>query len=190
MGPGVTLRVAIVSDTHGRLDPRIASLVAECDLAVHAGDIGSAAVLAGLAPRDGRVLAVTGNNDLPGKWPEEDRQLLAGLPAELDLHLPGGTLTLIHGHQAPARRRHAWLRSRFPASRAVVYGHSHRLAIDQDAWPWILNPGAAGRARTYGGPSCLVLAAAKAGWVVDEHRFRLPERPRKGSLSGQQRIVL
>ena len=33
------LRIGIVSDTHGHLDPRIAALIEDCDIAVHAGDI-------------------------------------------------------------------------------------------------------------------------------------------------------
>jgi hypothetical protein len=38
----VSKRVAILADTHGFLDPRVAEQVAECDLAIHAGDIGGA----------------------------------------------------------------------------------------------------------------------------------------------------
>ncbi len=58
------LRVAILADTHGRLDARVEALVADCDLAVHGGDIGNAGVLERLHPRQGRVIAVTGNNDI------------------------------------------------------------------------------------------------------------------------------
>ncbi|MGC9008626.1 MAG: metallophosphoesterase family protein [Halothiobacillaceae bacterium] len=52
------IRVALVADTHGMLDERIAEIVADCDLVVHAGDIGAPRVLAALQPKSGRVMAV------------------------------------------------------------------------------------------------------------------------------------
>ena len=42
MGACTTIRVAIIADTHGFIDPRIAEAVRACDVAVHAGDIGNA----------------------------------------------------------------------------------------------------------------------------------------------------
>lgn len=88
-----------------------------------------------------------------------------------ELTLPGGTLTLIHGHQIPARGRHARLRARYPWARLVVYGHSYRLVADLNAEPWIVNPGAAGRERTFGGPSCMVLSTTEAAWTLELCRF-------------------
>jgi hypothetical protein len=167
------VRVAIVADTHGQLDPRIAEVVAASDLAVHGGDIGNAAVLSALQPRSGRVLAVLGNNDVAHKWPSADRQLLDELPLEVSEELPGGRLVVVHGHRTPAKDRHARLRRGFPDARAIVYGHSHRLVTDQDAEPWVLNPGAAGRERTHGGPSCMVLCAGHDHWALAVHRFPL-----------------
>lgn len=166
------VRVAILSDTHGVLDARIAAKVSQCDYAVHAGDIGNAAVLAALRPRSGQVLAVRGNNDTAAKWPTADHALLAGLPDCALLELPGGILAVVHGHRAGGTaERHARLRQQFPAARAVVYGHSHHLICDQDAPVWVLNPGAAGRARTFGGPSCLILHAGSRTWRVEVLRF-------------------
>jgi predicted phosphodiesterase len=55
--------IAILSDTHGRLDPRIAGVVASCDCAVNAGDIGPAALLSALRPLTETVVAVLGNNE-------------------------------------------------------------------------------------------------------------------------------
>lgn len=163
--------MAILSDTHGVLDPRIAALVARCDCAVHAGDIGAAVVLDQLRPRDGQVLAVIGNNDLPAKWPAQDRERLRALPQQLIASLPGGQLAVIHGHQTPAKRRHPLLRERFPEVHGIVYGHSHHLMVDKERFPWVINPGAAGRSRTFGGPSCLILRARISGWHLEIHRF-------------------
>jgi putative phosphoesterase len=167
--------VAIVSDTHGVLDPRIAAEVSRCDYAVHGGDIGSAAVLEALRPRTRTVVAVLGNNDVPEKWPVGEAPVLAGLPFEASLQLPGGLLVVVHGHQhpGPLAARHAWLRRRYPQARVIVYGHSHRRVLDDTEAPWVLNPGAAGRARTYGGPSLAILEARADAWLIEERRFDL-----------------
>jgi putative phosphoesterase len=170
------LRVAILADTHGHLDPRVAEVVAACDLAVHGGDIGNAGVLSALQPRQGRVIAVVGNNDMPRKWPAHERDRLAAVPEVAEVQLPGGTLVAIHGHQLPASTRHDRLRRRFGRARAVIYGHSHRLVADRAAEPWILNPGAAGRARTYGGPSCMILDASEVRWTLRVERFEALRR--------------
>ena len=169
--PSKGARVALLSDTHGTVDSRIAERVADCDVAVHAGDIGNASVLAGLQPRSGRVVAVRGNNDLPAKWPLSDSALLSQLPDKAELTLPGGSLVVVHGHRMTAAKRHEKLRRRFPTARAVLYGHSHRLVIDTETSPWILNPGAAGRERTHGGPSCLILHVAATTWEIETVRF-------------------
>ena len=166
------LFVVLLSDTHGVLDPRIAALAAECDYAVHGGDIGNAAVLEALKPKKGRVIAVRGNNDIAAKWPVSEHDILRHLPERDFLDLPGGLLAVDHGHKAaPVKRRHSILRNRYPQARAVVYGHSHRMTLDRDEVPWILNPGAAGRARTYGGPSCILLTAGPSDWVLEAKRF-------------------
>jgi putative phosphoesterase len=171
------IRVVLLADTHGHLDARIAKLIPRTDDAVHAGDIGNAEVLKQIQPRTGRVIAVVGNNDLPAKWPAEDRDLLRTLPEHAELALPGGMLAVVHGHRAlPAARRHQRLRQQFPYARAVVYGHSHRLALDRDVEPWVLNPGAAGRARTFGGPTCMLLTATETRWSIVVKRF--PPTPR------------
>lgn len=56
------LRIGIISDTHGSLDPRAYAALADCDHIIHAGDICGPAILRELetlAP----VTAVLGNND-------------------------------------------------------------------------------------------------------------------------------
>ena len=168
-----TITIAIVSDTHGELDERIAALVRDCDYAVHAGDILGAGILAAMQPRR-CVLAVRGNNDVPHKWPRDDAAVLHELPLDAELELPGGTLAVTHGDRQFERPdRHKRLRAHFPLARIIVYGHSHFLTIDQTATPWVVNPGAAGRTRTHGGPSCLILTATCASWHVEARRFEM-----------------
>jgi len=56
------MRIGVISDTHGRLDSRVAGLFAGVDHIVHGGDVGSLEVLAELehmAP----LTAVVGNTD-------------------------------------------------------------------------------------------------------------------------------
>jgi putative phosphoesterase len=173
-----TIRVAILSDTHGFLDSRVAEVVLSCDVAVHAGDIGCAAILRELLPRKKLVIAVRGNNDTVEKWPPKEAGVVRGLPLETSLALPGGKLVVTHGHTAGTpKRRHTRLRTTHSAARAIVYGHSHRLICDQEQIPWVLNPGSAGRSRTFGGPSCLLLVASPKQWRVQP--FRFAERPRR-----------
>ena len=166
------VRVAILGDTHGVLDPRVATAVSACEFAVHTGDVGSGKVIADMRPRGGVVLSVRGNNDVPAKWPPQDHGLLDRLPAEAGLVLPGGLLVVVHGDRAGSvKNRHAWLRRRYPDARAIAYGHSHRQVCDDAELPWVLNPGAAGRARTYGGPSLIVLHAGVRIWRLETRRF-------------------
>jgi putative phosphoesterase len=166
-------RVCILSDTHGVVDERVLAEAARCDLVVHGGDIGDGTVLDALHAVCPEVVAVLGNNDLPDKWPVAQHGLLAALPNQARIELPGGILTVEHGHRVnPVATRHHKLRARHPQARAIVYGHSHRLLIDRDAAPWVLNPGAAGRARTHGGASCLLLTAGNRQWRVTPRRFQ------------------
>lgn len=171
------MRALLLSDTHGVLDARIATLARHCDVAVHAGDVGNTAVLDMLREACGEVIAVRGNNDIAAKWLAAERVALAALPLQAEVALPGGRLVVVHGDAYPSQRRHERLREAFATARAVLYGHSHRMIVDDARRPWVLNAGAAGRARTFGGPSCLVLHAAAGAWRVEERRF--------ASLSGR-----
>jgi len=167
-----SLRVVIVSDTHGELDHRIAHEAAHSDIVVHAGDIGSREVLDALTPGNGRLIAVRGNNDTRDKWQASDWGLLESVPWEARVALPGGELVVVHGHRyGMPGRNHERMRRDYSDARLVVYGHSHRACADQSATPWILNPGVAGRVRTFGGPAFCVLSASTSAWHLDARRF-------------------
>ena len=44
--------------------------------------------------------------------------------------------------------------------------------IDKSGTPWVVNPGAAGKTRTHGGPSCLVITCSEdEEWNIKKHRF-------------------
>ena len=162
----------ILSDTHGELDDRIAEEAARSSIVVHAGDVGSREVLDSLIPRDGRLIAVRGNNDVRDKWRQSDWELLESLPWEARLALPGGQLVVVHGHRyGYPGRSHERMRGDYPDARLVVYGHSHLRCTDRSALPWIVNPGAAGRVRTFGGPSFCLLRASSARWRIESRQF-------------------
>lgn len=168
-----SLSLCIIADTHGFIDPRILALANASDYVVHAGDIGNAAVLEALQPRR-KVIAVLGNNDVHRKWSEEDHACMDTLNWSAGIDLPGGRIELEHGHRVnPVATRHNKLRRRHPAARAIVYGHSHILVVDDTHPVWVLNPGAAGRQRTKGGPSCLLMAIKGEDWQIETRRFAL-----------------
>ncbi len=166
------MKIAIISDTHGAIAPGIIDLISGADLCVHAGDIGSAAVLDQLESQNVPVVPVLGNNDTVIKWPARDTTILKTIPYQQTVDLPGGQLCVEHGHRImPVNSRHDKLRKKYNNAKAVIYGHSHRMVCDQSQYPWVLNPGAAGKSRTFGGASCLILTVAKNHrWIIKPHR--------------------
>jgi putative phosphoesterase len=164
--------VAILSDTHSYLSPKVAKIISQCDYAVHAGDIGCRDVLRHMQPRKKKIIAVRGNNDSPAHWAEEEVRALSALGHVAELELPGGTLVVEHGHRHGMHMPdHYKLRKAHPYARLIVYGHSHKIVQDLNEKPWVVNPGAAGKTRTHGGPTCIVLKATPKEWTLEEHRF-------------------
>jgi len=133
------VRVGLVSDTHGLVEPRLGELFRGCDLILHAGDIVRPAVLEALA-RIAPVTAVRGNNDLDPAF--------EGLPELVELALDEVRVVLVHeiggrGRLVP-RVRQAVSRS---GARVLVHGHSHRPEAAVDRGLLCVNPGAAGPRR-------------------------------------------
>jgi putative phosphoesterase len=165
-----TVTVGILSDTHGYLDSRIADIVNRCDYAIHAGDICGAHVLDQIRPRK-RLIAIAGNNDTQILWDASEAAVVSNLPARDRLDLPGGSIMIEHGHRLGNFPDHDQLRWEHADARVIVYGHTHKRIIDQSSDPWVINPGAAGKVRTKGGPSCLVLTASAADWCIEARVF-------------------
>jgi putative phosphoesterase len=124
--------VGLISDTHGLVRPEALAALAGVDLIVHAGDIGSAAVLDALraiAP----VVAVRGNNDRE-PW-------AASLPDVARTEIGGLRLCVVHDLKE----------LRLDLARdgvdVVVHGHSHRPSIERRERLLIVNPGSAGPRR-------------------------------------------
>ena len=166
------ITVAIISDTHTVLDPRIAEVISRADIAIHAGDIGDAGVLTAMHPKTGRVIAVTGNNDHPLFWPADQCEVIESMPEIARFELPGGSVAIEHGHRHDSNSPcHQSLRKAHPDAKLVVYGHTHHQVIDDVSTPWVVNPGAAGVTRTHGGPSYLLLTASEQDWKIESFQF-------------------
>jgi len=167
------MKVAIISDTHEQLSDQVKVLADTCDLVIHAGDIGSSAVLESLQPKTGHVIAVAGNNDKPYLWDFKDWDLVKNLPVIQQLQLPGGRVAIEHGHKHDMYLpEHNDLRNAHPDVRLVIYGHTHIQLIDQqNPGLHVLNPGAAGFTRNKGGPSCIILSIDGDNWQYQMFKF-------------------
>jgi uncharacterized protein len=129
-------RIAVIADTHlsgdRELPRECAELIAGSDLAIHAGDVSSAAALAQIEAIGPPVHAVQGN--------VEDGELQRLLPVELRLDVEGLEVGVLHD-AGPAAGRLARLRRSFPEAAAVVFGHSHMPLHETEAGFQIFNPG-------------------------------------------------
>ena len=126
--------VGLIADTHGLMRPDALKALSGVDLILHAGDVGTQAVLQALwalAP----VHAVRGNVDGDG----------AGLRDSLHLQLDGVEIHLSHGHELGSPTPAA-LAARYQAD-VIVYGHTHRALVIHVGPTLVINPGAAGPAR-------------------------------------------
>ena len=130
------MKIAVLSDTHNYLDPRIPPLFAGVDHILHAGDIGLPAILLELeqiAP----VTAVSGNTDDPGfHYRQTEHVTLAGRKF-LVQHI-------VNPH-APADPLQARLARERPD--VVVFGHTHKPFCQTIGGTLFFNPGYAGKPR-------------------------------------------
>jgi putative phosphoesterase len=127
------LRIGLLSDTHGLLRPEVLLFLRGCQHIVHAGDIGSDAVLAALS-QIAPVTAVRGNNDT-GEW-------ASALPTTQTLRLEGATVFVLHDLKDRA------VHPPGADARVLVCGHSHKPQIvHEPSGLLIINPGSAGPRR-------------------------------------------
>ena len=128
----MSLRIGLISDTHGLLRPAALDFLRGCDHIVHGGDIGNAAVLdelAALAP----LTAVRGNND-HGAWAD-------ALPEAARVQLGEVVLYVLHDLAQLAID---------PAAAGVdvvVSGHSHKPLVARRGNVIYVNSGSAGPRR-------------------------------------------
>ena len=124
------MQIGIISDTHGLIRPEALSALSGVELIIHAGDIGSAAVLdalAAIAP----VEAIRGNVDT-APWAR-------ALPETREVNAGGARLYVVHNV--------ADLPVNPAAYAAIISGHSHRAVEQTRDGVLYLNPGSAGPRR-------------------------------------------
>ena len=104
----MTIKIGVLSDTHGLLRPAVLEVLRSCDCILHGGDVNKPEILdtlRSIAP----LYVVRGNNDR--EWAED-------LPQSLTVTLGGIPFFMVHNKKD------------FPAdlgdARVVVFGHSHK----------------------------------------------------------------
>jgi hypothetical protein len=127
------MKIGVISDTHGWLDPRVEKLFAGVDHILHAGDIGNPMIeleLKFLAP----VTLVLGNNDPDLTFRETELVTLADKKI------------LIH-HIVNPRALSEKVQARIERVRpdVVVFGHTHKKFAETVDDVLFFNPGYAGK---------------------------------------------
>ncbi len=147
------MKIGLVSDTHGYLDPQLSALLDGVDSILHAGDVGSRLVLDGLG-RIADVRAVRGNVDpeklnlpplLKVRFCNVQIEVLHQLPVsqeELNNWGDGSTL-----EKLTLERQDRFLGSFDPATKVVVFGHSHSPCLVTVGHRLFFNPGSCGKRR-------------------------------------------
>jgi putative phosphoesterase len=164
------MKIGLLSDTHGFLDPKIFDHFVACDEVWHAGDIGDMRIVDKLtAFRPFR--AVFGNID--------DSEIQARFNEDLFFECEGVSIWMTHIGGSPPRynpRVNKILRFRRPD--VFICGHSHILRIAKDpahAAMLYINPGAAGNHGLHH-TKTLVRFEISAGLVKDMEVIELGKR--------------
>ena len=123
------MKLAILSDTHNLLRPEVLAYLKTADAIVHGGDISSVRILQQLEQIAG-VYVVRGNNDK--EWAEF-------LPHDLRFTLGGLRFFMVH--------KKAEIPKDLTDVDVVVYGHSHKYALEDRDGVLYLNPGSCGPRR-------------------------------------------
>ncbi|MCQ2226533.1 MAG: metallophosphatase family protein [Bacteroidales bacterium] len=133
------MKIGLISDTHGYLDPRLFELFADCDEIWHSGDIGSIDVLNALR-RFKPTRAVYGNID--------GGEVRFSTPAVERFEVGGMDIMMMHIGGYPGNYSPQALSEMMKKPPQIfVAGHSHILKViyDKKYNCLHLNPGACGR---------------------------------------------
>ncbi len=125
-------RIGIISDTHGLLRDEAVACLRGSELIIHAGDIGSAAVISGLEEL-GPVKAIRGNVDR-GEWAR-------AFPGHAVIEVAGQRIYVIHN------LKELDLDPVAAGFRVVISGHSHMPKSQESDGVLYVNPGSAGPRR-------------------------------------------
>jgi uncharacterized protein len=130
------MKIGLISDTHGYLDPKVPEIFAGVSHILHAGDIGSDFIiveLKAIAP----VIAVLGNTDSSPNFRLTEVVALAGHKF------------LVHHIVNPhALKENLQLQVARERPDAVVFGHTHKAFCETIGGVLYLNPGYAGKPKS------------------------------------------
>lgn len=148
-----TVRIGLISDTHGLLRPEAIDALQGVDRIIHAGDIGNPQILEQLG-QIAPVAAVRGNNDQAG-W-------AIALPVAETIEIDGVALYLLHD----VKELDLDLKS--TGIQVVISGHSHKPSIKMEDGVLFVNPGSAGprRFKLPVSVALLEIADGKAGACI------------------------
>ncbi len=114
-------KIALMSDTHGFLSPKLKEKLKDFDLVLHAGDLGDKKILEELK-KINKVIAVYGNVD--------ELSLNSILKEEETLEIKGLKIHLSHQKQVHENNYDI-----------IVRGHTHVLEVKKESNTLFLNPG-------------------------------------------------
>jgi putative phosphoesterase len=165
-----TIRIGVITDTHGLFDPAVRRHFKGVDHILHAGDIGDRSVIEQLeqiAP----VTAVSGN---------VDGYEQSGFPSEVVIELAGRRIAIRHilfeGGKMTKEGR-AFLKRKHPD--ICIFGHTHQPRAEWFGKTLLFNPGSAGPKRFTlpRGIGVLGLHDAEVGPLL----ISLPDKPHRSS---------
>jgi len=145
------MKIGVISDTHGFLDPKVTEIFTGVDHILHAGDIGNDSIiveLEAIAP----VTAVLGNTDSSPTFRITEVVTLADRKF------------LVHHIVNPhALKEELELRVAREKPDVVVFGHTHNVFCETIGGVLFFNPGSAGKPRFGRGRTAAILHCGGGG---------------------------
>ena len=143
------MRIGLISDTHNKFHSGIPGAFAGVDAIIHAGDIGSPALLNELE-KIATVYAVLGNMDSPTRFPQLSDKLIIELEKIkiLVVHIIVSPQYFVHNRKD--------LIDSFKPN-VVIFGHTHEFYFGRHQGIYFANPGSATAPRDHHQPTVGIL---------------------------------
>lgn len=187
-----THRIAILSDTHSLLRPKVKEVLQSCEVILHGGDIASCKTfeeIRAMAPAyfvrgnadEEWIAALNGEDTIGGgdnAQADGADDIAEQLPIERDLELYG-----FHFYMAHKKKD---VRQDLGGVDVVIYGHSHKYAENTEDGTLYLNPGSCGPRRFTQPITMAVMTVDEGEHNYTVERIDLQPEPKSGNkeLSG------